>query len=172
MQGQAPPEMTGLLALLLVMGLPWVETNVTITGRGESQPLGLSGCEEVAGWEACADPGRPLAFGHCHGPGGVGGLLMWGSQPQGQEVVAGPWCVPRSLLSSRWPCRPGDVRRAGKPGLALVGPLGLSGQETCWGATSSSSGRESRPRRQWATVWQSGCRAWGWQQAPKPQSLS
>nr|XP_019567767.1 PREDICTED: lymphocyte antigen 6K [Rhinolophus sinicus] len=36
--------MTVLLALLLVMGLPWVETNVTVTGR--QAPLRCHVCEE------------------------------------------------------------------------------------------------------------------------------
>lgn len=50
--------MTVLLALLLVMGLPWVETNVTVTGRqGESKPLGLLGWEKAAGWNTSAEPG-------------------------------------------------------------------------------------------------------------------
>nr|XP_031295597.1 lymphocyte antigen 6K isoform X1 [Camelus dromedarius] len=32
-KGQASLEMTVLLALLLIMGMPWVETNITVSGR-------------------------------------------------------------------------------------------------------------------------------------------
>ena len=57
-QGQTSREMAGLLALLLVMSLPWVETNVTVSGRqSKFQALGLLGWGEEVGWNACADSG-------------------------------------------------------------------------------------------------------------------
>ncbi|XP_069457258.1 lymphocyte antigen 6K [Ovis canadensis] len=53
-QDQASLEMITLLALLLVLGLPWVETNLTVSGRQEAA-LRCHVCEQENGFE-CEAP--------------------------------------------------------------------------------------------------------------------
>ncbi|XP_066121013.1 lymphocyte antigen 6K-like [Saccopteryx bilineata] len=98
--------MTFLLAFLLVMGLPWVETNVTLTGR-----VGISEQESLRGVAQRQDPEW-------------GSLLIWGSPRRVQARWRGPWCVPSSLLSLSGPPFPGDVELKAKP--RGPGYLGLS----------------------------------------------